>query len=284
MRKLVFVILSAMTLFITSCGKEEPIEKMIPAANVEIVGDDADAISVTGDVKVFMVPSDAYDDCWKMKVLVPLKNNEKLNSSGIDRLKLDVKDANYSILDHNYDGMVAEDNSIVLTMVKSEEGTTKNVVFKPEYYGSENYKKIVDYVNRTENITIELKLYYPKEDSYSYSSSSSSFSPSYASSSSSSSSSKKSSGSTNWDKLLDDYEAFVDKYIELYKKAMKGDNSAMTTYVEYLEKAENLADRLDDADDDMTTAQLTRYMKITNKMSEAAIELAGETSTYGAGW
>jgi len=268
----------------SSCGgKEEPIEKMIPAANVEIVGDDADAISVTGDVKVFMVPSDAYDDCWKMKVLVPLKNNEKLNSSGIDRLKLDVKDANYSILDHNYDGMVAEDNSIVLTMVKSEEGTTKNVVFKPEYYGSENYKKIVDYVNRTENITIELKLYYPKEDSYSYSSSSSSSSPSYASSSSSSSSSK-SSGSTNWDKLLDDYEAFVDKYIELYKKAMKGDNSAMTTYVEYLEKAENLADRLDDADDDMTTAQLTRYMKITNKMSEAAIELAGETSTYGAGW
>jgi len=279
MRKLVFVILSAMTLFITSCGKEEPIEKMIPAANVEIIGDDADAISLAGDVKLFMAKSTSYEE-WTMKALVPLKNNETIDVQGVNYVNLDVKDANYSLI-HDHFGMVAQDKSVILAMLKSNEGTTKNISFQPSwenisYY---EYKKVVDFINRAENITIKIKI----DDSYYSSNKSSSSSPSYASSSSSSSSSK-SSGSTSWDKLLDDYEAFVDKYIELYKKAMKGDNSAMTTYVEYLEKAENLADRLDDADDDMTTAQLTRYMKITNKMSEAAIELAGETSTYGAGW
>ena len=39
-----------------SCGgKQEAIEKMISASNVEITGSDANGISITGDIKLFMV-------------------------------------------------------------------------------------------------------------------------------------------------------------------------------------------------------------------------------------
>ena len=82
-----------------------------------------------------------------------------------------------------------------------------------------------------------------------------------------------STSSTNWDEVLDDFEEYVDKYISLVKKASSGDLSAMTEYVRFLEKAEDLADQLDDAEDEMTSAQLKRYMKIAQKMTNAAIDM-----------
>lgn len=82
-----------------------------------------------------------------------------------------------------------------------------------------------------------------------------------------------STSSTNWDEVLDDFEEYVDKYISLVKKASSGDLSAMTEYVRFLEKAEDLADQLDDAEDEMTSAQLKRYMKIAQKMTDAAIDM-----------
>ena len=82
-----------------------------------------------------------------------------------------------------------------------------------------------------------------------------------------------SKSSTNWDAVLNEYESYVNQYISLMKKAQKGDMSAMTEYAKMLEKAENLSDKLDDAEDEMTSAQLSRYMKITNKLANAALQL-----------
>mgnify|MGYP003397680814 CR=1 FL=1 len=79
-----------------------------------------------------------------------------------------------------------------------------------------------------------------------------------------------SKNSTNWDKVLDEYESYVNQYIVLMKKAKNGDMSAMNEYAKMLEKAQNFADKLEDADDAMTTAQMTRYTKITAKMTQAA--------------
>ena len=73
----------------------------------------------------------------------------------------------------------------------------------------------------------------------------------------------------NWDKLLDEYEKYVDQYIKTYKKAMKGDMSAMTEYVKLAEKAQTIANKLEKAEDEMSTAQLKRYTKITEKMLKA---------------
>jgi hypothetical protein len=79
-----------------------------------------------------------------------------------------------------------------------------------------------------------------------------------------------SKGSTNWDAVLNEYESYVNQYIALMKKVQKGDMSAMSEYPKMLEKAERLSDKLDDAEDEMTSTQLSRYLKITNKMANAA--------------
>ena len=79
-----------------------------------------------------------------------------------------------------------------------------------------------------------------------------------------------SGGSENWDKLLKDYEAYTDKYIKLLKKASAGDMSAMTEYVEMLEKAQNLQESLENADDDMSAAQLQKFNEIQMKLINAA--------------
>jgi hypothetical protein len=75
-----------------------------------------------------------------------------------------------------------------------------------------------------------------------------------------------------WDKLLDEYEKYVDQYIKTYKKAMKGDMTAMGEYVKLAEKAQKLAEQLEDAEDDMSAAQLKRYAKITEKMTKALMD------------
>lgn len=76
----------------------------------------------------------------------------------------------------------------------------------------------------------------------------------------------------DWDKVLDEYEKYVDQYIKTYKKAMKGDMSAMSDYVKLAEKAQELSDKLDKAKGEMTDAQMKRYLKITKKMSDALLE------------
>lgn len=79
-----------------------------------------------------------------------------------------------------------------------------------------------------------------------------------------------SKSSTNWDAVLNEYESYVNQYIALMKKVQKGDVSAMSEYPKMLEKAERLSDKLEDAEDEMTSTQLSRYMKITNKLANAA--------------
>jgi len=83
----------------------------------------------------------------------------------------------------------------------------------------------------------------------------------------------KKSGSTNWDKVLADYEAYTDKYIKLLKKANAGDASAMTEYMEMLTKAQEFQESLADADDDLTPAQLQKFTKIQMKLANAAASL-----------
>ena len=78
---------------------------------------------------------------------------------------------------------------------------------------------------------------------------------------------------TDWDEILDEYEEYVDKYISLLKKASDGDISAITEYAEYMEKAMSISDKISNAEDDMTPAQIARYVKILNKMTEEAAKM-----------
>ncbi len=75
-------------------------------------------------------------------------------------------------------------------------------------------------------------------------------------------------GSKNWDKLLDDYEDYVDEYIKFYKKAQNGNTSAISEYTDMLKKAENLQRSLESAknDNSLSISQIQRLNKIQMKI------------------
>lgn len=75
---------------------------------------------------------------------------------------------------------------------------------------------------------------------------------------------------TDWDKLLDAYENYVDRYIACLKRIASGDMDAMTQYAKLLEKAEELGEQLENASGSMTAKQVSRYTRINKKMLEAA--------------
>lgn len=81
------------------------------------------------------------------------------------------------------------------------------------------------------------------------------------------------SGSEDWDALLDSYEEYVDKYISYAKKAAKGDMSALSEYPALMEKAQEFSSKMSGAQGQMSTSQWNRYMKITNKMTQAAANM-----------
>lgn len=93
------------------------------------------------------------------------------------------------------------------------------------------------------------------------------------SSDSESMSSSSSSSSEDWDAVLDTYSSYVDKYVALVKKAAKGDPTAMVEYASFLEKTQELTDKLEKAKSDMSSSQVARYVKISAKMLEAAGEM-----------
>ena len=79
-----------------------------------------------------------------------------------------------------------------------------------------------------------------------------------------------SSDSQDWDALLNSYEQYVDKYISYMKKASKGDMNALAEYPALMEKAQELSEKMENAQGDMSASQWARYMKITKKMTKAA--------------
>ncbi|MBQ2351037.1 MAG: hypothetical protein II394_02365, partial [Bacteroidales bacterium] len=73
----------------------------------------------------------------------------------------------------------------------------------------------------------------------------------------------------DWDAFLDEYEEYVDDYVALYKKAMNGDMDALSEYAEVLKDAQDLSNKLSKAKGSMSSSQVARYTKITNKMANA---------------
>lgn len=85
-------------------------------------------------------------------------------------------------------------------------------------------------------------------------------------------------GSADWDKILDEFEQYVNKYYSFAEKVSKGNASAMTDALSMAEKAESLAEKLERAGDNLSTSQANRLLKIQNKMTQAAAKMAGAAS------
>jgi hypothetical protein len=77
-----------------------------------------------------------------------------------------------------------------------------------------------------------------------------------------------------WDKMLSDYENYVDEYLKFFIKAKEGDVSALQEYPTLLEKTEKLQNSLAKAQENktLTEAQIRKMMRIQNKILEATIK------------
>lgn len=82
-----------------------------------------------------------------------------------------------------------------------------------------------------------------------------------------------STASNDFDEVLDSYEEYVDQYVSYMKKAANGDMSALTEYPALMEKAQEVSKKLEDSKNEMSAAQASRYMQITNKMTAAATQM-----------
>lgn len=82
-----------------------------------------------------------------------------------------------------------------------------------------------------------------------------------------------SSDDEDWDAVLDSYEEYVNDYISLMKKAKNGDMDALSEYPSILENAQELSEKLQNAEGSMSSSQLSRYVEITNKMTQAAANM-----------
>ena len=80
-------------------------------------------------------------------------------------------------------------------------------------------------------------------------------------------------GDKNWEKILTDYESYTNQCIKLLKKANSGDVSAMTEYLEVLQKAQDIQESFLEAEDDITTAQMERFIKIQKKLIDATNDM-----------
>ncbi|QQT52149.1 DUF6591 domain-containing protein [Sphingobacterium siyangense] len=80
-------------------------------------------------------------------------------------------------------------------------------------------------------------------------------------------------GSENWDALLKSYEEYIDQYIKLMKKAKGGDLAAMASYAEYMQKAMDLQEKIEDAKGDLSVSQAAQFVKLQNKMLKVVGEL-----------
>lgn len=80
-----------------------------------------------------------------------------------------------------------------------------------------------------------------------------------------------SSSNSNIDKMLDDYEEYVDKYIVYAKKIQAGDTSMMKEYTDIMEKAIDYGESMEKIkeDEEITPAQMKRMMEIQTKMAGA---------------
>lgn len=74
----------------------------------------------------------------------------------------------------------------------------------------------------------------------------------------------------DWDELLDAYEEYADKTISYAQKIAEGDMSVISEYPELMEKAKEFGDKMKGAEGNMSSSQWARYMKITEKLTEAA--------------
>lgn len=138
-----------------------------------------------------------------------------------------------------------QDEDMLKKLLTSPVGTEMEIVFVKQYTGKKDAKLIL---KEGKSLVIRDFTIVTAEDS-------------------SISSSATDASSDDWDAILDDYDNFVTKYISAMNKAANGDMDASEEMMDLMTEAQELGSKLGSASSELTSAQMTRYTKILNKMS-----------------
>lgn len=252
-----FTLLGLVTLLLllTSCGEKTIPEKTIKASNIAISGEGSNYIKVVDGNYTLKVVED--------KIIIPVKFELTKKYDG----KNPGEFGNISLIPLDKSGVAVPDIGLDLSpatmsdwdklkdLLKGDVGKTVVISFEWNYFSKEDVQARI--MKETENFEIT-RADFTGSDSE-------------ASTDDSSEDVSTDSGSEDWDKMLTDYDEYVTQYVKLYKKAMKGDNSALTEYPAMMEKATALQESMANAqkDNQLSTTQLTRMAKIQAKMLAA---------------
>ncbi|HPY81985.1 MAG TPA: hypothetical protein PLU45_01385 [Bacteroidales bacterium] len=265
LRKLNAVLAIGVTILLSACGGNTIKEKTIKASDIAISGDGSEYIKVVDGEYIMKTVDD--------KVIIPIKL-ELTKSVGIESpqmgnlslIPLDNSGAAVPDIGLNFSPATMSDWGKVEDLLSSEVGKVATISFEWSYFSSE--EKQARIMEQTENFEIT------RADITSSASSSSSVSETdYGNDDEKVEETVASSGSEDWDAVLKSYENYIDQYIKMMKKAKNGDASAMTEYAAMMEKATDLAEKMESAGDDLSTAQMNKFMKLQTKLSNAAMEM-----------
>jgi hypothetical protein len=81
------------------------------------------------------------------------------------------------------------------------------------------------------------------------------------------------SGSEDWDKILNDYDDYTNQYISLLKKSKNNDASAISEYPAMMEKANELGNSLQKGKNQLSTSQMNRMVQIQTKLMTAVQDM-----------
>jgi len=262
MKAFKFFLVAALAVFLVSCkGSMTPISKKIqgPLGDYfEVVSKDYKAVDGKVSIEIKRV-KDGFPDPWIEGMEVGY-----LGGQFTPTFSVEFQDASGNVISKDATEIVSDENELeaVAALAVGETATITFVCDKD----ADKFK-----------VSSDFEVYPEIGSSSSYSSSEdddTSFSADESTGSDSESmSSSSSSSSEDWDAVLDSYSSYVDQYVALVKKAAKGDLTAMGEYASFLEKSEELSDKLERAKSDMSSSQVARYMKISAKMLKAASEI-----------
>lgn len=275
MKTIKFLAVALPLCFLVACGgkketegkeKEEVAERSIeiPVSDITLEGEGAEYFELEGEsITITGAPGSFNNEVVTELSVKPLK--------AVKTLSYFVKPNGYpftlTVFDDNDEelGHLTYYSSDDLKKLEEEmrNGTNNPVKIKlTKSMNANDYNKFFDNAKSAKS-EVAIKFHLTSDDVESSSSSSSSYDESDDSDDESDDENVvQSSGSNNWDSLLNDYEAAVMKMASVAKKAAKNDPSALAEYAVISTECVDIYSRISREKSQMTSAQLARLNKI----------------------
>jgi hypothetical protein len=244
------IIIAISALLLTSCGSTSTKEKVIKVDNVSISGESSKYFKVVPDNYTMQVVEDKIVIPIKLQLNAVYKGNQ-FEIGNLSLVPLTKSGAAVPNIGLDMHPATPGEWSKIADLLKGDVGKTVTISFEWSYFSNKKIQERI--MKETESFEITGADFTGGSDSEKTTAGTNTDNP----------------GSSDWNKMLDDYEAYVDDYIKFYKKAQAGDQTALAEYPEMMQKAVALQKDLQDANNSksLSTDQISRLMKIQLKMA-----------------